>query len=174
MRYPEYAIETSAGDADLPAGVSGDVTKGLEACGIGGERRHQHPAIGIPDDLVEAGADAELRSRGGLLKDVGGIANQGEHAVIANRSKLRLGAGIAELRTIVEFPVAGMENPSERRVDQESIALGDGVSERDVPETKGTETKVGEHVLDIELDLPRQPLLLQLAGNESGRERRCI
>ena len=81
---------------------------------------------------------------------------------------------VAELRRVVELPVAGVEDAAVGRVDQQRIALGDRMGERHVAEAERAELEIALHLDDVELDLVGQPLLLELAGDQAGGERRRV
>ena len=81
---------------------------------------------------------------------------------------------VAELGRVVELPVAGVEDAAVGRVDQQRIALGDRMGERDVAEAERPEAEIALHLDDVELDLVGQPLLLELAGDQAGGERRRV
>ena len=102
------------------------------------------------------------------------IADQSEHARIADRAQLRLGRGVAELRRVVELPVAGVEDAAVGRVDQQRIALGDRMGERDVAEAERAEPEIAAELDRVQRDLPEQPLLLELARDQPGGERRRV
>jgi hypothetical protein len=174
LRNAEDAIETAPGDADAAAGVLRDVAQSLQPRRVGGEGGDEHTAVGRLDHCVEALADAEFRARRRVLEDVGRIAGQSEHAGVADRAQLRLRRGIAKLRRVVELPVAGVEDAAVRRVDQQRVALGDRMGERDVAEAERPEPEIALHLDCVELHLPGQPLLLQLAGDQPGGERRRV
>gem|GEM_PF-6332979 len=146
----------------------------LEAGGVGSEGGDQHPALLPLDHVVEAFADSELGPRGGLLEDVGRIADQSEHAGIADRAQLGLGRGIAQLGGVVELPVAGVEDAAIGRVDEERVALGDRMGERHVAEAERPEPEVAAEIDRVENDVLEQPLLLELARDQPGGERRRV
>ena len=64
---------------------------------------------------------------------------------------------VAELGRVVELPVAGVEDAAVGRVDQQRIALGDRMGERDVAEAERPEPEIAFHLDDVELDLPVSP-----------------
>src|SRR4051812_44721561 len=147
------------------------MAQGLEAGGVGGEGGDEDAAIGVLDHLVEPHANAELGARGFLVEHVGRIADQSEHAGIADRAKLRLGARVAKLGIVVQLPVAGVEDAAKRRIDEQRIALGNRMGERNVPEAERAEPEVASEVYGVKLDPIEKPLLLELAGDQAGSER---
>ena len=118
--------------------------------------------------------DAGLAARGRVLEDIGRIADQREHALVADRGQ-RLGrARVAEHRRVVDLPVAGVEDVAERRFDQQAVALGDRVGERDIGDAERVELDRAAALDDPQADLAGQPFLLQLAGDQPGGERRRV
>ena len=116
--------------------------------------------------------DALFRARRPVLEDVGRIAHQREHAGIADRGQ-RLGARrFAQHRRLVDLPVAGVEDIAEGRLDQQPIAFGDRVRQRDEADLERPELDASAALDDVELDLAGQPFLLELAGDQAGGERR--
>jgi hypothetical protein len=74
-------------------------------------------------DLLEQPSWTPARSPTAVLEDVGGIADQREHAVVADR--LSVGRwSLAEHRRLVDLPVAGVEHAAERRLDQQPLPRG--------------------------------------------------
>ena len=144
---------------------------GLQPGGIRCEGRHQDAALGLHRLRQKAFVDALLRTRRPLLEHVGGIAHEREHARVAD---LRQDIGdrrLAEDRRLVDLPVAGVEDVAERRLDEQAVALGDGVRQRDEADFERAELEAPTALDDVELDLARQPFLLELAGDQSGSER---
>ena len=92
LRNPEDAVQRAAGDADLAAGVLRDMAQSLQPRRVGGEGGDEHAAVGVLDHLVQPLPHAELGAGRRLLEDVGRIADQREHAVVADRAQFRLGA----------------------------------------------------------------------------------
>ena len=92
------------------------------------------------------------------------------------RSRVSVSAelGLAEHRRLVDLPVAGVEDVAERRLDQQAVALGDRVGERDIGDPERVEVDRAAALDDVQLDLAGQPLLLQLAGDQAGGERRRV
>ena len=84
LGHPENPLERAAGDAYSTAGLGRDPADGLQPGGVGREGRDQHPPLGLGDLLGHALVDALLGPRGGVLEDVGGIAHQRQHALIAD------------------------------------------------------------------------------------------
>ncbi len=58
-----------------------------------------------------------------------------------------------------------------RRVDQQRIAFGDRVGERNVAKAERAEAEIPFHLDGVDLHLLGQPLLLELAGDQAGGER---
>ena len=147
----------------------------LQARGVGGEGGDEHAALGLRRPARAARVDARLGAGGCVLEHVGGIADQREHALVADLGQRSSVAGrLAEHRRLVDLPVAGVEDMAEGRLDQQAIALGDRVRQRDIGELERAELETAAALDDVELDLTGEPLLLELAGDQAGGERRCV
>src|SRR3546814_4712865 len=88
---------------------------------------HQHTSRRARDAIEQPGAQRAFRSRRLGVEHVGRIADQREHALVADRVQRRGGRGRAQHRRLVELPVAGMEDAAIRRLDQQRVALGNRV-----------------------------------------------
>ena len=126
-------------------------------------------------DLVhQAAMDRPLGAAGLGVEHVGGIADQRMDALVADRAQRLLAGRFADDRIVVQLPVAGVEDAAVRRIDQQRIALGDRMRERDVADLEGIEIDRAL-LLDLDqLDVLRQPGFLQLAANQFGGERRGV
>src|SRR4029078_2524818 len=122
----------------------------------------------------QALVDALLGARRLLLENVGRIAHQCEHAAIADLGQ-DIGIGRrAEDRRLVDLPVAGVEDIAERRLDQQPVPFGDRMRERDEADLEGAELDGPATLDNVELDLPGEPFLLKLAGDQARGERRRV
>ena len=159
----------------MAPGFLGHPTQRRQARGVGGKGRHQHPAgLARLDDLQQAFADIGFAARGLVIEDIGRIADHRQYAGITDGGELcRRGRG-AEQRAIIELPVAGVENPAIGRIDDQRIAFGDRVRQRDIAEVEVAKGQFAIHRDDVELDLLGQPFFLELLGDQTSSERRRI
>ena len=78
----------AAGDGELAAVQVGDLDGLLHAVDVRGEAGDDDAALGLGEDLVERLADDGLGRRGALVLGVGGVAEQRQHALLAQRAKV--------------------------------------------------------------------------------------
>ena len=116
--------------------------------------------------------DALLRARGLFLEDVGRIADEREDALVTDRAKRVRARRLAEHRSLVDLPVAGVEDVAERSFDEDAVAFGDRVRERDEADAKRSELDASAALDDVELHLAGKPFFLELAGDQARGERR--
>src|SRR3546814_7005273 len=64
-----------------------------------------------------------------------------------------------------------MKDIAKRRFDEERITFRNGMGKGHITKAKGPKREAALIVDDIDLDIVRQPLLFQLAPNESSGER---
>src|SRR3546814_2290880 len=64
-----------------------------------------------------------------------------------------------------------MKDIAKRRFDEERITFRNGLGKGHITKAKGPKREAALIVDDIDLDIVRQPLLFQLAPNESSGER---
>ena len=168
------AVERAAGDAQLAPAFDRHLTQGLQPRRVGRESGDEHAARGFLDRLAKPGVNPGFRARRRFLKDVGRIAHQSKNAAVADRAHHRITRRVAEHRRVVDFPVAGVENPAVRRFDHQAIALGDRVGERLEGDLEWIEVDAPVARDDVELDLAREPLFLELAGDQASGEWRGV
>src|SRR5439155_24456034 len=90
---------------------------------------------------------------------------------VADRTQ-RLRAGrLADDGRLIDLPVAGVEHVSERRFNEDAVALRNGVRKGDEADAERTEFNASAALHGVELDAAVKPLLLQLARNQARRER---
>ena len=117
---------------------------------------------------------AAFRARRLGIEHIGRIADQRQHAVIADRGQFLHARRYADLRLVVELPVAGVENIAIGRVDQQRVALGNRMGERDIADAEGAERETVEMIDDVEFDLVGNSRLIELVLHQSRGERRRI
>src|SRR5579884_2962447 len=174
LRDTEDTLERAAGDAHLTPGLPRYPADRLQPRGVGSEGGDQHAALCLEHLREKTLMDALFRSRGLVLEDVRGVTHQREDAVIADLGQ-HLGArSLADNRRLVDLPVARVEYVAERRLDQKPVAFRNGVRERDEADAERSELDDAAALHDVELDRTGEPLLLELAGDEPGREGRRV
>ena len=107
------------------------------------------------DFLEQPLMDPEFRPGRRVLEDVGRIADEGEHALVADLLERLVARRLAEHRRLVDLPVAGMEDAAVRRLDQQPVAFRDRVRERDIGELERADVEARIAGDDVELHLAR-------------------
>ena len=166
-------LQRAARHAQRAAGFLGDMAERLQPGDVGSERGDEHPAAFPAAHFLEQPLiDHALRAGGRGIEDVGRIAHQGEHALIADFDQFLVRRRLTDERLIVELPVAGMEYAPERRFDQQCVALGDGMRQRNVGNLERTKSKAAVLAVDdVKLDLVLDAGFDQLAPHQIGSER---
>ena len=169
-------VERAPGDADPAPRLARDLAQRLKPRDIAGEGGDDDTLARMARDLLHQRAvHRALAARGVGVEDVGGIAHQREHALVADGAQFLLGGRLADDRLLVELPVAGVEDAPARRVDQQCVTFRDGVRERQIGH--GERPQFDLPVIlgdDVELDLAEQPRLLELPRHEVCGEGRGI
>ena len=129
------------------------LAEGLQPRGVRGECRDQHPPLGAANDVVETNANRRLGTRCLVIENIGRIAHQREHALVADRAEFGRGRRHAKLRRIVDLPVAGVENPAVRGIDHQRVALWNRVRQRQIAKAERAELEAALIIDDVELDL---------------------
>ena len=84
------------------------------------------------DQLGRASArDIGLRRRAAFAHRIGGIADQREAALVAERAQLGLVGRRADHRRRIDLPVAGVQHVAERRADDQRVRFRDRMRDRD-------------------------------------------
>ena len=151
---------------------SADPADGLQPRGVRREGRDQHPALGLGDLGEQPGVDAFLGARRLVLEDIGRIAHEREHAAspIAVSTSVLGASPITGVSSIFQSPVWKML-PNGVSI---STPLPSGIECDSATKLtrNGPELDASAALDDVELDLAGQPLLLELAGDQPGGERR--
>ena len=103
-----------------------------DARDVGGEGGDRDPAGRAPDQLGQRLGDVGFRRRAALAHGVGGIADQRQAALVAERAQLRLVGRRADHRRRIDLPVAGVQHGAERRADDQRVRFRDRMRDRDV------------------------------------------
>src|SRR3546814_9864530 len=72
---------------------------------------------------------------------------------------------------LIQLPVICMKNIAKMHFDEDRITFRNGMGKGHITKAKGPKREASLIVDDIDLDIVRQPLLFQLAPNESSGER---
>ena len=139
--------------------------------GEGGDRDARRRGA---DEFGERLCHLGFRRRAALAHGIGGIADQRQHALVAERGELRLIGRRPDQRRRIDFPVAGMHHRAERGADRERIRFRDRM--RDIDEVDGERRKLDPPVQrrDIDRDLRRAGLRQPARFEQGGSERRGV
>ena len=85
----------------------------------------------VADQRRQAAAYVLFAAGVALDHRIGRIADHGQHAFVAELGQRGLVRRRPEQRRRIEFPVAGVQNGTRRRVDHQRLRLGDGVRHAD-------------------------------------------
>ncbi len=114
-------------DEAAPAARPGGVDRLLQPRDVGRERRHQDPALGAGEDRREALADRALARRRPLLLGVGAVAEQEQHALVADAREPGEVGRLTLHRRAVDLEVARVDDRAGRCAHHERACVGDGV-----------------------------------------------
>ena len=106
-----------AGQHHIPAIGLGGPGDGFQARHVGSEAGHGDPVPALADQAREAFQKVRLRAGFAGRKDIGGIANQRQHPLVAEPAKRVFVRRRADHRVGVELPVAGMQNRAKGRAN---------------------------------------------------------
>jgi hypothetical protein len=146
----------------------------MEPRGVGREGGDEHPAACGRHRFGKTAAHVRLGPGRLGIEDVGRIAHQHVHARIADRGQRLGGGGTAQHRRGIQLPVAGMEYPAFRRIDDQRVGFGDRVGERHEAEAERPQLERLVGADDMERHAGRNALLFQLAAHQPGREGRRV
>ena len=141
-RRQAVEIAAFAGDRDdalhrpphhqhLPPGRQPRLRRGAQPRDVGGEGGDDDAGFRLGDELAQRARDVGLRRALALAHDIGGIADQREHALVAERAQPRLVGAAADAGVLVDLPVAGVDDEAGGGADGERRALGDRMRDGD-------------------------------------------
>ena len=128
-RRRHHLVHRAAHQRDLAAMRPGGVGDGVEPRHIGGKGRHRHPAFQGADQRGQAFAHFGFRTGMARHQRIGGIADQRQHAFIAQLLDRRRVGRLAQHRIGIDLPVAGMGDHAQRRADGQQVGLQDGMGD---------------------------------------------
>ena len=100
------------------------------------------PAARLADDLMQGQGDLGLRGADAIRRILVEIANEREHALIADLGEpLDFGLG-TKSRLRIDLPIAGVKHRAERRADRQRAALRDRMRHRHQFDSKGSSSGV--------------------------------
>ena len=84
------ALDRPPKNADLPSGGEAGLGRRAKAGDVGSEGGHDHPALRLADEPGKRLGDVALRRALAFAQDVGRIADERQHALVAERLEARL------------------------------------------------------------------------------------
>ena len=119
-------------------------------------------------------ATSALRRRAALAHRVGGIADQREAALVAERAQLGLVGRRADHRRRIDLPVAGVQHGAERRADDQAVRFRDRMGHGNELDIERPEREAAAERHDVHRDFRRARLALALGLQQRGGERRGV
>ena len=171
---PQNTVERAARDDDLAPGVLRNFAQRVQPGGVGRKCGDQDATLATGDDLVETFADAGFRAGGFGVEHIGRVADQGQNALRTDGRQFSRRRVRTHHRGFIQLPVAGVEQFAIGRLDQQRIAFGDRVRQRDIGEFERSEIKAAFLGDDVQLDLVRHTFLIQFMADQASGERCCI
>ena len=184
--HPAHVDHAPPDEAHPPAVADGVVNDHLHAVDVAGEHGHDHTALGVPKQVLEGGADLDLAHGVAGALHVGGLAQQGQHALLAQGGE---GSQIRHMPVdggVVNLEVAADHHGARRAGDGNGAGACDGVAHMDeaagelaqldfIPGLYHMQGDVGDAVL-LELQVhqgQRQLGAVQGRGHLAQNIRRC-
>ena len=165
----DHVLHAAAGDGHLAAVAVGGLEHRLEPVQVGGKGGEDDPLVAILELPVEVVRHAHFRGGVALPLHVGGVAQQRQHAPIAQLAEAGqihhalAGGG-------VDLEIAGKHHRTHRRGDGKRHGVGNGMVDVDELhlEAAGLDHLAGG--VGHELDLVAHAVLLELQLDEAGGE----
>ena len=161
-------------DEAAPAACLGGVDGLLQARDVGGERRHQDPALRRGEDGREPLADGALARRRPLLLGVGAVAEQQQDTLVADAREPGQVGRLALHRRGVDLEVARVHDDARGRSHDQRARVRDrmrGVHPFDVEAAERLGV-AGPH--RVQLRCLDEPVLAQLVAQESEGQRGAV
>ena len=168
-RHLHSVLHAPAGDGDFPPVLGGHGDDLLNAVHIGGEGGDDDAALAPPEQGVEGGAHAALAlGKAGALH-IGGVAQQGQHALLSQLSQ----AGEVGHPTLdgggVDLEIAGVNHRADGGLDGEGHRVGNGVVDMNELHAELAGLDHLARLAGDELGLVGEVVFLQLQAHQSRR-----
>ena len=116
-----------------------------------------------------------FRSARGRIENVGAIANQRKNALVSDCGQFFFSGRLADDRIFVELPVARMEHAAVRCVDQQGVAFGNRVRQRNIRYFERADCEAAMIGVDHPQFHPaHQASFFKLSPHEVSSERRGV
>ena len=175
---PHHVLHAPSGDGNLPAVLGGKVDDGLDPVHVGGEGGDDDPPVAAADETVQALCHLDLRGGISLPLHVGGVAQQGQNALVAQGAKPGKICDPAVQRRGIDLEIAGHDHHTHRGVDGKGHSIGDGMVHMDefhleaaclhrLPRLMGDDGSGVQQIMLLQLDLDQ-------AGSQTGGMQRRV
>ena len=141
---------------------------------VGGEGGDADAAGRARDQIGKRVADIGFRGRAALAHRIGGIAEQREAAVIAERAQLGLVGRRTDHRCRIDLPVAGVQHGAEPGAHDQTVRFRDRMGHRHELDVERAEREAAAERHDIDRNFRSAALALPLGFEQRGRERRRV
>ena len=130
-RGDHVAFQRRSRQHQTAAGGGGDGAQRLQPGDVRGEGGDRHPLAAVPDDVEERRVEPALGAGAARVERVGGVADQRQHALVADPAQ-RFDIGhLPHHRVRIQLPVAGVEHGAAGRAQGQRVGFGDRVGEGD-------------------------------------------
>ncbi len=137
-RHVDDAAERAADNHDIaPRGLGGQRDR-ADARDVGGESGEGDAPLRVLDDVGQFARDFAFAGAFAFPHRVGGIADQRQHALVADRLQAFRVRRRADGGVVVELPVAGMEDRAEGSADRQRVGFRDRMRDVDVLDLERT------------------------------------
>ena len=161
-------------DEAAPSACLRGVDRLLQSRDVGRERRHQDPALRRREDGRESLTDGPLARRRPLLLRVGAVAEQQQHALVADaRQPCQVGR-LALHRRAVDLEVARVHDDAGGRAHHERACVRDGVGRVHPFDVEAAERARVARAHRVQLGRLDEPVLAQLVAQEAEGQRRAV
>ena len=143
----------------------------LHAADVAGEGRHDHPALRLANEPVQALADGRLGEGIALLLGPGRVGEEELDAAIADLGDEAQVGAPAIGRGVVELEVAGVDDRPHRRLDRVANPIGDRVADPERRDPEGPDDELMPRLHHVERGRFEQLVLAELALDESLGQR---
>ena len=173
-RDRDDALDRPAENADLPSGGEAGLGRRAQPGDVGSEGGHDHPALRLADEPGQRLGDVALGRAFAFAQDVGRIADERQHALVAERPEARLIGRRADDRRRVDLPVGGVDDEPGGRADRKRRAFGYRMRDGDEFDHERADHDPLAELNDLQGDLGRARLAEPARLDQSGRKARHI
>ena len=172
----DHALHGAADNDHFAVGGAGGVGDCAQPPDMGGESRDRDAAPRGADQFGQRLRDICFRWRLALAHRIGGIADQRQHALVAERLELGRVGRTADDRRLVDLPVAGVNDGADGSADRKRVRFRNRMRDIDEIDLERPERHMTANRHDIDRNfrharLGRAPRLEQRGGERRRVER---